>query len=66
MTYTLIITSVILLVLVAALVGGLIWWVRRPVSVHRQSHSVVPLFGNDHAVVYPRVPDDQSSAAGRA
>ena len=66
MTYTLIITSVILLVAVAALVGGLIWWVRRPVSVHRQPHSAVPLFGNDHAVVYPRVPDDQSSTAGRA
>ena len=66
MTYTLIITSVILLVAVAALVGGLIWWVRRPVSVHRQPHSAVPLFGNDHAVVYPRVPDDQSTAAGRA
>ena len=66
MTYTLIITSVILLVLVVALVGGLSWGVRRPGAVHRQPNSAVPLFGNDHAVVYPRLPDDQSSAAGRA
>jgi len=54
----LILGALFALVVFLGFIGGLVWWVRRPISARRVSHGALPLFGHDRAVVYPRAKDD--------
>ncbi|WP_373065070.1 hypothetical protein [Gemmatimonas sp.] len=58
MSYGLVFASLLTVFMFSGLIGGLVWWVRRPVSARRSSHDALPLFGHDRAVVYPRAEDD--------
>ncbi len=44
-------------------IGGLVWWVRRPISSRRTPRGALPLFGNDRAIVYARDPEDETDEA---
>jgi len=58
MSYGLVFASLLTVFIFFGLIGGLVWWVRRPLSARRSSHEALPLFGHDLAVVYPRAEDD--------
>jgi len=58
MSYGLVFASLLTVCIFIGLVGGLVWWVRRPLSARRSSHDALPLFGHDRAVVYPRAQHD--------
>ncbi len=58
MSYGLIFGALFALFVFLGLIGGLVWWVRRPISARRKSHGALPLFGHDRAVVYSRAKDD--------
>ncbi len=62
----LILGALFAVVVLLGLIGGLVWWVRRPVSARRDSHDALPLFGHDRAVVYPHSRDDDSDQEARA
>jgi uncharacterized iron-regulated membrane protein len=58
MSYGLVFGALTAVLVFAGIVGGLIWWMRRPISPRRHSRGALPLFGHDRAVVYPRTHDD--------
>lgn len=58
MSYGLVFGALLAVLCFVGFIGGLVWWVRRPISSRRQSSGVLPLFGHDRAVVYARADDD--------
>jgi hypothetical protein len=60
MSYGLVFGALFAVLLFVGFIGGLVWWVRRPISSRRQRNDGLPLFGHDRAVVYPRADDDEN------
>lgn len=58
MSYGLVFGALLAMLLFSGFIGGLVWWVRRPVSARRQAGGALPLFGHDRAVVYARAGDE--------
>ncbi|WP_310570024.1 FHA domain-containing protein [Gemmatimonas sp.] len=58
MSYGLVFGALLAVLCFVGFIGGLVWWVRRPISSRRHSNGVLPLFGHDRAVVYARAEDD--------
>ncbi|QJR34730.1 FHA domain-containing protein [Gemmatimonas groenlandica] len=58
MSYGLVFGALLAVLCFIAFIGGLVWWVRRPISGRRHSSGALPLFGHDRAVVYARAEDD--------
>ncbi len=63
MSYGLVFGALTAVLVFVGIVGGLVWWMRRPISSRRRSHEALPLFGHDRAVVYPRADDDGDEGA---
>jgi len=66
MSYGLVFGALFAALLFVGFIGGLVWWVRRPISSRRQRNDGLPLFGHDRAVVYPRAEDDHEDEDDRA
>ncbi|WP_411280097.1 FHA domain-containing protein [Gemmatimonas sp.] len=66
MSYGLVFGALFAILSFVGFIGGLVWWVRRPISVRRKSHDVLPLFGHDRAVVYARTEDEDDDEDDRA
>lgn len=58
MSYGLVFGALLAVLCFIGFIGGLVWWVRRPISSRRHSTGALPLFGHDRAVVYARAEDD--------
>ncbi len=58
MSYGIVFGALLATLLFFGFIGGLVWWVRRPISARRQDGGVLPLFGHDLAVVYARADDE--------
>ncbi len=58
MSYGLVFGALFAILFVFGFIGGLVWWVRRPIAARRHTSGVLPLFGHDRAVVYARTEDD--------
>ncbi len=58
MSYGLVFGALLAILLFFGFIGGLVWWVRRPISARREAGGVLPLFGHDRAVVYARADDE--------
>ncbi|MBY0492060.1 MAG: hypothetical protein K2R93_19620 [Gemmatimonadaceae bacterium] len=66
MSYTLIFSALLLMAVLAATVGGSLWWVQRPLAYSRAPRgTVLPLFSNEQGVVWHRPSDDEPAAVGR-
>ncbi len=64
MSYGLVFGAIVAFLFLAVLIGGLVWWVQRPLSArHEDGPRVQPLFGNDRASVYSRHEDQREYAA---
>jgi Inner membrane component of T3SS, cytoplasmic domain len=59
MSYGLVFGALFAVLCFVGFIGGLVWWVRRPISSRRRSSGALPLFGHDRAVVYARAEDDE-------
>lgn len=66
MSYALVFGALFAVLCLLGFVGGLVWWVLRPISSRRQSSGVLPLFGHDRAVVYARADDESDDEDDRA
>ncbi len=58
MSYGIVFSVLLAILLFFGFIGGLVWWVRRPISARRVAGGVLPLFGHDRAVVYARADDE--------
>jgi hypothetical protein len=58
MSYALVLSALLLLLVIAATIGVAVWWVRRPIPGSRGARGsraeVLPLFSNAQAVVWRR------------
>ena len=66
MSYGLVFGALLAVLCLSGFVGGLVWWVRRPLSSRRMSTGALPLFGHDRAVVYARAGVDDQEEDDRA
>jgi hypothetical protein len=64
MSYALVFGLILAAIAAVALLGGLIWWIRRPVPVARlQADEGLPLFSHARAAVWVRDGDDEEQAS---
>lgn len=66
MSYGVVFGALLTVLCLSGFVGGLVWWVRRPISSRRVSTGALPLFGHDRAVVYSRAGVDDDEEDERA